>query len=134
VSERNEAALALVRREGQWLVSRRAPGRVYAGLWEFPGGKIEPGETPEQAARREALEETGVDVHPSARLGCVESRQGGRVVVLHLVLCEYQQGEAAARSTALDRVRWVDFSELSRLDMPPANAIIIERIGQLERP
>src|SRR4051794_17849160 len=54
--------LALVRRRGRFLVRRRPAGTPLAGCWEFPGGKCEPGESPESAARRECLEETGLEV------------------------------------------------------------------------
>ena len=59
-----EVALALLERRGRWLVTRRAEGRIFAGQWEFPGGKIEPGESPEQAAVRELREETGLVAEP----------------------------------------------------------------------
>ena len=58
----------LIRPDGQFLLTSRPPGKVYAGYWEFPGGKLEPGETVEQALRRELHEEVGITVHttPSA--------------------------------------------------------------------
>ena len=55
-------AVAVVEHRGKYLIGRRPEGAALAGLWEFPGGKVEPGESPADAARRECLEETGLDV------------------------------------------------------------------------
>ena len=60
-------AIAVVEHEGCFLIGQRPAGVPLAGLWEFPGGRIEPGETPETAAIRECLEETGLSVEPSFR-------------------------------------------------------------------
>ena len=59
-------AVALTDRTGRVLVAQRPPGKEHAGLWEFPGGKVEPGESPEAALVRELREELGVTVDPSA--------------------------------------------------------------------
>ena len=56
----------LIQPDGQFLVTSRPAGKVYAGYWEFPGGKLEPGETVEQALRRELHEELGIDIGPAA--------------------------------------------------------------------
>ena len=60
---------AVIEREGRVLVARRRGGDRFAGLWEFPGGKIEPGEAPRDCLRREILEELGLDVEVGASLG-----------------------------------------------------------------
>lgn len=121
-------ALGLVEDGGRWLISLRAPGRVFAGLWEFPGGKIGPGESPEQAAVREVGEETGLTVEPIHRLGEIRTRQGERELVLHLVRCRRVSGEPKARDAAVAEVRWASPLELARLPMPPANEAIIRRL------
>lgn len=121
-------ALALVDVEGRWLVSRRAPGRNFAGLWEFPGGKIEPGETPAQAAVREVLEETGLDATPVGGLGQVTTEHEGQTIVLHLIRCRVQAGSPQVCSPAIDAVRLVTLNELADLPMPPANATVIARL------
>jgi mutator protein MutT len=112
-------------------VARRADGRPYAGYWEFPGGKILPGETPEKAAVRETAEETGLQIKPVADLGAVVNSLTGYSVVLHLVRCSVESGEATPLDEAVDEVRWVPGQELSRLQMPPVNAEIIARIQAL---
>jgi mutator protein MutT len=129
-----EIALALVQREddGHWLVSRRSPGRVYAGLWEFPGGKIKPGETPEQAAVRETAEETGLFVVPVGSLGSLTDVQNANTNVrLHLVMCRIEAGTAEPGDSAVTEVRWASRAEIRQLEMPPANAEILRRLEQL---
>jgi mutator protein MutT len=141
VDVRVSVALALVREKGLWLVGKRAGGRVFAGLWEFPGGKIQPGETASQAAVREVLEETGLAVKPVADLGTVETAHGGQTVVLHLVACRVRDaGEdlppVLPQDLAVTELRWVSPDELQTLPMPPANAEVLQilvRAGLWER-
>lgn len=121
-------ALGLVCAEGRWLVSRRSAGRSFADHWEFPGGKMLDGETPETGAVREVREETGLEVEPTGSLGQVATAHEGRGLVLHLVLCRPVAGQAGVNDPAVVEVRWVDAVELHTLNMPPANARIIERL------
>ncbi len=124
-----EVALALIERGGRWLVSRRAPGRVFEGLWEFPGGACQTGETPAAAASREALEEVGLVVLPLMDLEPIETAHAGRQFRLHLVRCAAAEGDVRPCDPAVIEVRWVDLDELKRLPMPPANAAVIARIA-----
>ncbi|GMV98745.1 MAG: hypothetical protein AMXMBFR83_30930 [Phycisphaerae bacterium] len=124
-------SLALIRGSKGWLVSRRAGGRIFAGLWEFPGGKMEPGETPEQAAVRETAEETGLRIEPVEVMGQLWSSAAGGNVTLHLVRCRTVDVEQAVpRDPAVTQVRWVSFEELAELPMPPINAAIIEQLRE----
>lgn len=123
-----QISLALVCHEGRWLVSRRAPGRPFAGLWEFPGGRIEPGESPGQAAVREVLEETGLTVTAERPLGTVRSDHAGGHFLLHLVICRFVAGVGEVCDPAVTHVRWVSFDELQALSTPPVNAEIIARL------
>ena len=122
-------ALGLTLHEGRWLVSRRAPGRVFEGLWEFPGGKIAPGETPGAAAVRETREETGVLVEPVGNLGTLESPQSETTFILHLISCVYIQGAARPQDPAVAEVRWVTLAEARELPMPPVNERILDRLA-----
>ena len=126
-----DVALAIVRRDGLWLVDRRADGGRFAGLWEFPGGKIQAGETAEVAAVRECAEETSLQVEPVGHLEVVEHDYDRLRVRLHPVLCRAVCGVALPRDAAVVEVRWVDDATLASLDMPAANrSIIADLLGK----
>ena len=125
-------ALALIHDHGHWLVGRRGPGRIYSGLWEFPGGKMLPGETPEQAVVRESREETGLTVATLGRLERLTTRYAGRSIQLYPVHCRCIGGQIAPRDPEVSELRWVRLDELRLLDMPPINARIIERLIDIE--
>ena len=76
---------AVIVRDGRALLARRAPGQKHEGLWEFPGGKVEPGENFNAALRRELLEELGVDSVPADRLYKVVTRNAEREIRLHFI-------------------------------------------------
>ncbi|HMO76406.1 MAG TPA: (deoxy)nucleoside triphosphate pyrophosphohydrolase [Sphingopyxis sp.] len=118
-------AAALVDRDGRVLVQQRPEGKPMAGLWEFPGGKLEPGETPEAALVRELAEELGIAVdHACLAPACFASEAlGARHLLLLVYALRKWQGVPEARhATAL---RWVRPVELYGLDMPPADRPLI---------
>ncbi|MGX5712953.1 (deoxy)nucleoside triphosphate pyrophosphohydrolase [Sphingopyxis terrae subsp. ummariensis] len=118
-------AAALVDRDGRLLVQQRPEGASMAGLWEFPGGKREVGETPEQALVRELAEELAIDVdHSCLAPACFASDMlGDRHLLLLLYVCRKWRGTPMAQhATAL---RWVRPVELYALDMPPADKPLI---------
>ncbi len=119
-----EVALAAIWRWGERgaevLLTRRRPGSHLAGLWELPGGRIEAGESPGQAARRELREETGLDVEGLEPLVVVEHRYPDRAVRLHALLAPC---EAAAPREGIEHA-WVPVGRLDTLRCPPANAPI----------
>ncbi|TWT40988.1 CTP pyrophosphohydrolase [Phycisphaerae bacterium RAS1] len=117
-------ALAIIRRDGLWLVARRPRDVHLGGLWEFPGGKCETGETPAEAAVREALEECGVVVAADRTLASIRCDYGDRVIDLAPVACRWVSGEA--RPLASEECGWVTTEELRRLAMPEVNAAILE--------
>ncbi len=114
-------ALALVRRDGLWLVSRRRTDDAFGGLWEFPGGKMQPGESAARAAVRECTEEVAAVVEPVRELSLIEHGYGPLIVRLHPVLCRLVRGEPAPNSPAVAEVRWVNDQQLAALHMPAAN-------------
>jgi mutator protein MutT len=118
-------ALALVARNGLWLVDRRRSSDAFDGLWEFPGGKICEGERAGEAAVRECAEELSLIVEPIDALPAVEHDYGERVVRLHPVLCRPLSGEPIPNDEAVLEVRWVDEGTLRSLEMPAANSKII---------
>ena len=115
------AAVALLNRDGKVLVARRPPGRPLAGLWEFPGGKVEAGEEPETALIREILEELGIEI---ARADLVPLTFASHSypefhLLMPLYLCKRWQGSIAAQED--QELRWVRPDELTHYDMPPAD-------------
>ncbi|OYY90589.1 MAG: NTP pyrophosphohydrolase [Sphingomonas sp. 28-66-16] len=118
-------AAALVDRDGRILVQQRPPGKPMAGLWEFPGGKIDPGETPEQALSRELREELGIVVTGAclAPATFASAPLGDRHLLLLLFLCRKWEGvPEPIEATAL---RWVRPVEMHALAMPPADRPLI---------
>ena len=118
-------AAALVDRDGRLLVQQRPEGTSMAGLWEFPGGKREAGETPEQALVRELAEELAIDVdHGCLAPACFASDMlGDRHLLLLLYVCRKWRGTPMAQhATAL---RWVRPVELYALEMPPSDKPLI---------
>jgi 8-oxo-dGTP diphosphatase len=114
-------AAALIDSDGRVLVQQRPPGKPMAGLWEFPGGKVEPGELPEAALVRELAEELGIAFHASALVPLTFASEplGERHLTLLLYTLREWQGVAGPHhATAL---RWVKPAELRYLEMPPAD-------------
>jgi 8-oxo-dGTP diphosphatase len=129
-----EVVAAVIRRGARHLVTRRAPGKHLAGLWEFPGGKRHPGESLEAALRRELDEELGVEARVGQRLAVVPWAYPERRVVLHFFECTIGQQPVTPREG--QPARWVTRAELARLDFPPADAALIAQLvrdGRRER-
>ncbi len=118
-------AAALVDRDGRLLVQQRPEGLSMAGLWEFPGGKLEPDETPEQALIRELGEELAIDVdHACLAPACFASEAlGDKHLLLLLYVCRKWRGTPVAQHASA--LRWVRPVELHALDMPPADKPLI---------
>ena len=118
-------AAALVDRDGRLLVQQRPEGLSMAGLWEFPGGKLEPGETPEQALIRELAEELAIDVdHACLAPACFASEAlGDKHLLLLLYVCRKWRGTPLAQHASA--LRWVRPVELHALAMPPADKPLI---------
>jgi mutator protein MutT len=116
---------AIVERDGRLLVTRRLTGTHLAGLWEFPGGKCEPGETHEACLARELLEELGVASTIGAEIFATEHDYADRMVRLHFRQCTI---EGAPRPMLGQEIRWVTRTELPSLEFPPADAELIEML------
>jgi mutator protein MutT len=119
-------AVAVVERDGKFLIGRRADDAVQGGLWEFPGGKIEPRETPAQAARRECLEETGLAVRIGEPYEGEVHDYGERVVQLHF----FRATAESSNDEPHPPFRWVAREELGRYEFPVANRQLIELLTQ----
>lgn len=114
-------AVAVVEHAGCFLIGRRAEGVPLAGLWEFPGGKIQPGESPEQAAARECLEETGLVVRVGEPYPEVVHQYDHDRVRLYFFHCAPHDPSAGPRGP----FRWVPPEELVRYEFPAANAALV---------
>jgi 8-oxo-dGTP diphosphatase len=119
--------IGLIRRGDAFLIRQRPAGTVYAGYWEFPGGKCEPGETPAQATARECLEETGVRVVVGALRRTVIHRYPHGLVELSFHDCTPEDPDA--ESPAGSGFRWVPVEQLAGLRFPEANEVILEELA-----
>jgi len=124
-----QVAAGLIVREGRYLIARRKAGTHLGGLWEFPGGKREPGESLEDCLRRELREELGVDVTQLVHVRVIRHDYRGKTVELHFFRCTISRGEASALDC--EEVRWVTPSELSDYEFPPADRPLIEALQTL---
>ncbi|HLL59183.1 MAG TPA: (deoxy)nucleoside triphosphate pyrophosphohydrolase [Allosphingosinicella sp.] len=124
-------AAALVSSDGRVLLQQRAPGRQMEGLWEFPGGKIEEGELPEQALIRELQEELGVETDMAclAPAAFASASLGKRHLVLLLYICRSWRGEAQPLDASA--LTWVRPPQMYALPMPPADRPLIELLDAL---
>ena len=119
------AACALVDGDGRVLIAQRPEGKSLAGLWEFPGGKVEEGETPEGALVRELAEELGIAVKADCLAPFVFASHGYPEfhLLMPLYLCRRWEGFAQAREH--QALKWVKPADLDRWPMPPADAPLV---------
>jgi len=125
-----DVALGLVYEEDRVFIDRRPYDGLLGGLWEFPGGKIEAGESPEQALHRELREEFGMRVRPVGSLPPVRHAYSHFRVTLHPYLCRLLHLEPRAGEAR--EWRWVDPEELHRYPMPRANRKVLEQLAAWE--
>jgi 8-oxo-dGTP diphosphatase len=124
-------AAALAGADGLVLLQQRAPGRAMAGLWEFPGGKVDEGELPEEALVRELEEELGIAVDPADLApACFASAPlGERHMILLLYLCRRWRGTPQPLDASA--LRWEAPAAMRGLPMPPADAPLIDPLEAL---
>ncbi|WP_135450547.1 MULTISPECIES: 8-oxo-dGTP diphosphatase MutT [Tabrizicola] len=119
------SAVALIDPDGRVLLAQRPEGKSMAGLWEFPGGKVEPGETPEQALIRELKEELDIDTWASclAPLTFASHSYPDFHLLMPLFACRRWQG--TVRATEGQNLAWVKPNALRDYPMPPADLPLI---------
>jgi len=126
---RVRVAAAVVMREGRVLLTRRPPGGPLGLLWEFPGGKLEPGETVEQALERELREELGVRVTAREVLEvATHDYPHGPAVEVHFVRCD-AEADAFAPGPGVHEVRWVAPREVEPAEVLAADRAFLARLA-----
>ena len=120
----------LIDGDGNFLLTSRPPGKVYAGYWEFPGGKVETGETPEAALIRELKEELGIDTWHSclAPLAFASHSYAAFHLLMPLYACRRWEGVAQPREG--QKLAWVRAEALRDYPMPPADEPLIPILQQ----
>jgi A/G-specific adenine glycosylase len=115
--------------QNQILIDRRPETGLLGGLWEFPGGKIEPNETVEACIQREILEEIGIEIAVGKSLITVDHAYTHFRVTLYVHLCQYVSGSPQA--IECEEIRWVSLAEIDQFPFPKANSQIIEALKNL---
>ncbi|AUX73655.1 8-oxo-dGTP diphosphatase MutT [Erwinia pyrifoliae] len=122
-----QVAVGIIRNNQQQIFLAQRSASAYMGnMWEFPGGKIEAGETPEQALKRELMEETGIAVLNAEPYDIVDHTYTDLRVTLHFFIVDRWQGEPYGREGQPQR--WVAQSQLNAAEFPPANAEMVVRL------
>lgn len=109
---------AVIQRDGRYLVCRRPAHKRHGGLWEFPGGKLEPGESLDEAARRELREELGVSVSQVSEPLYAVRDPGSAFLVEFTPVCV----SGLPKALEHDEIRWVTIEDLGSLELAPADA------------
>ena len=124
-------AVALIDPDGRVLIAQRPEGKALAGLWEFPGGKVEPGERPEQALIRELKEELGIDVTEACLAPFVFASHAYETfhLLMPLYLCRRWSGVVVSHEHAA--LAWVKPNRLGDYPMPPADEPLVAWLRDL---
>lgn len=122
------AAVALVDAQGQVLLAQRPPGKALAGLWEFPGGKVEKDETPEYALMRELREELGIETRPTCYypVGFASHTYEKMHLVMPLYACRKWRGDPEPREG--QTLKWVHPRQMYNYPMPPADVPLVAQL------
>ncbi|MEX2629841.1 MAG: (deoxy)nucleoside triphosphate pyrophosphohydrolase [Tistlia sp.] len=125
------AAVALIDADGRVLLAQRPLGKAMAGLWEFPGGKVQAGETPEAALVRELAEELGLDTRSSclAPIGFASHGYEDFHLLMPLFACRVWQGDPQPLEG--QRLAWVRPARLADYPMPPADLPLVAQLRDL---
>ena len=121
-----QVAAAVICCDGRYLITRRKPGTHLEGLWEFPGGKREPGETLEGCLRREIREELGSEISDPMLFHAVRHDYPDKSVELHFFRCTIESGRTQLLEGA--DLRWVTSEELSLFAFPEADRRLVEAL------
>jgi 8-oxo-dGTP diphosphatase len=130
LKEATHKAVGVIRRnDNHFLIAKRPQGKPYEGYWEFPGGKVEPGEQVQDALVRELYEEIGIRVLKSVSLIQVYHESPENPVLLDVYLVEHFEGDAQGMEG--QHVKWVMPQEFSLYEFPPASPLILEVVVKM---
>ena len=122
-----EVVGAIIKDGDRYLVGQRAANKAQGGLWEFMGGKIEPGETPEQALARECREELALEIEKKHIIDSVVHEYPEKTIRLTLISCSPKSG-SNPKALEHQQIRWVTRAEMDALDFAPADRELIQRL------
>ena len=123
---------AVIERDGKYLITQRRQSAVLPGLWEFPGGRVEPGETQEAALKREVRERLGVDVVVKERIASRQHEYEGYSVELNLYQTLLPEGAVLVAARVAD-FRWVASNEFDQYPFPAADQATTDQLLGVER-
>lgn len=126
-----EVAAGLICRDGRYLIAKRPTGVHLAGLWEFPGGKREQGETLEECLQRELFEELNIRIDIPVPFQIIRHEYPEKIVELHFFRCRIDEELATPVDSA--EIRWVHPSEMGNYQFPPADRPVIEALQRDSR-
>jgi 8-oxo-dGTP diphosphatase len=124
-----EVAVGILRRNGKILICQRKKNGRYGLKWEFPGGKLEPGETTEQCLKRELSEELSIEIHSILRTQTESAyyEDGGLFNVAYCFISGFQN---EPQNNVFEQIRWVTLNELKNMDMLEGNKPFISRLTE----
>ena len=118
---------AIIKDGDRYLVGQRPANKAQGGMWEFMGGKIEPGETPEQALARECREELALEIENEQIIDSVIHEYAEKTIRLTLISCSPKSG-SVPKALEHQQIRWVTRAEMDSLEFAPADRELIERM------
>jgi len=126
VTPHYDIVIGIIRKDERVLIQKRPPKGLLGGLWEFPGGKMETGESPEAAVLREIKEETGLGVTLGEAIGTIRHAYTHFKITLSAFFCDWTEGEA--KLNAATENRWIPMHEIDQYAFPKANLKILEQL------
>src|SRR2546428_11072170 len=129
IAQAVQGGAAMILQGGRYLLTMRKTNVHLSGLWEFPGGKREPGESLEECLRRELREEVGIEITEPVPFQIIRHAYPEKTVELHFFRCSIKDGYP--RPLGCDALRWVPPEELTQVPLPPADRPLVDALLSL---
>lgn len=126
-----KVAAAIIEKQNTVLAARRKPGSHQAGFWEFPGGKIEAGETPQQCLERELFEEFGIQSRIGCKVGENTHHYEDKSICLMAYIAQHTGGDFELRDH--DQISWLTIDKLDSVDWAPADIPLVDAYYSLKK-